>query len=113
MDSIRFPVEFLIRLTPAGLPPHHLNIEEGMVLMLLPAKPSPKQRLCSSTRIILNKATNILLYCTIASGDYAREELLILRIKIKCQGEQFVEWNRRHFPVRHAFAMTTKVRVRH
>ena len=42
----------------------------------------------------------------IASGDYAREEAHIPRIKIMRQDEQFIEWNRRQFPVRPAFTMT-------
>ena len=42
----------------------------------------------------------------IASGDYARDELFIPRIEIKHQDEQSIEWNRRQFPIRPAFAMT-------
>ena len=76
-----------------------------MVLMLLLIL-SPKQGLCNHTRLILNKATNILLYYWIASGDYAREDVLIHRIEIKHQDEQFIEWNQSQFPVRPAFAMT-------
>ena len=104
-DSTRFLVEFLNKLIPAGLPPHHLYIKKGMVLMIL-WRLSPKQRLCNGTRIIPDKASNILLYCMIASGDYAREEVLIPWVKIKHQDGQFIEWNRRQFPVRPAFAMT-------
>ncbi len=104
-DSTRFPVEFLNKLTPAGLPPHHLYLKKGMVLMLL-RNLSPKKGLCNGTRLILNKATNILLHCKIASGDHAGEEVLISRIEMKHQDEQFIEWNRRQFPVRPAFAMT-------
>ena len=88
-DSIR-SMEFQKRLTPAGFPPHHLYMKEGMVLMLL-RDLSPKQGLCNGTRIILNKATHILLYCKIASGDNAREEVLIPRIEIKHQDDQFIE----------------------
>ena len=85
-DSTRFPVEFLNKLTPAG---HHLYIKKGMVLMLLQSL-SPKEGLCNSTRLIFSKATNILLYCRIASSDYGREEVLIPRIEIKHQDEQFI-----------------------
>ena len=104
-DSTRFPVELLNKLTPAGLPPHHLYIKKGMVLMLL-RNLSPKHGLCNGTRLILNKATRILLYCKIASGDHAGKEVLIPRVELKHQDEQFIPWNRRQFPVRPAFAMT-------
>ena len=96
-------MKLLNKLTPAKLSPHH--IEKGMVLMLM-QNLSPKQGLCNGTRIVLNKATNMLLYCKIASGDYAGEEVLIPTTEMKHQGEQFIEWNRRQFPVRPALAIT-------
>ena len=71
-----------------------------------PAKPLTHARTLHNTRLILNKATNILLYCKITSGDYAREEVLIPRIEIKHQDEQFIECNRRHLPVRPTLVMT-------
>ena len=64
--------------TPAGLPPHNLYIKKGMVLVIL-QNLSPKQRLCNGTRLIINMATNIVLYNKTASGDYAEEEVLIPR----------------------------------
>ena len=76
-----------------------------MVLMLLRSF-APKQGLCNGARIIFNKDTNILLYRKIASGDYAREEVLIPRIEIRHMDEQFIEWSCRQFPVRPVFAMT-------
>ena len=104
-DSTRFPIEFLNKLTPAGLPPHRLYLKKGMVLMLL-RNLSPKQGLCNGTRLILTKVSNILLNCKIASGDHAGEEVLIPRINIMHRDELFIDWNRRQFPVRPAFAMT-------
>ena len=98
-------MEFLNKLTPSGLLPHHLYIKKGVVLTLLRSL-SPKQELCNSTRLIHNKATNILLYSKIASGDYAREEVLIPGIEIKHQDEQFIERNQHQFPVWPASAMT-------
>ena len=91
-------MKFMNKLTPAGLPSHHLHGKKGMVLMLLQSL-SPKQGHCNSTKLILNKATNILLYCKIATEDYARGSTYL-------QNWQFIEWNRRQFPIRPAFAMT-------
>ena len=106
---IKIPPDFpfLNKLIPVGLSPHHLCIEKAMVLMLM-LRLTPKKELCNGTRIILIKATNTLLYCRIASGNYAREEMLIPRIQIKCQDEQFIELNRRQFPVTPSIAMTIK-----
>ena len=88
-DSTRFSVEFLNKLTPAGLPPHQLYIEKVMVL-LFQQNLSPKKGLCNGTRITLKEASSILIYCKIASGDYTGEEVLIPRIEIKIQHEQFI-----------------------
>ena len=52
-DSTRFSVEVLIKLTPAGVAPHHLYIEKSMVLMLLRSH-SPKHGLCNNIRLILS-----------------------------------------------------------
>ena len=54
---------------------------------------SLKQELFNCTRLILNNATGIIFFCKIASGGNAREEVLISRIKIKHQGEQFFFFN--------------------
>ena len=108
-DSNRFPVKFLNKLTPAGHPPHHLYMKKCLVHMLL-RNISPKKGLCNGTLIILNKAANILFYRKIASGDNTGEEVLNARIEIKHQYYQFIEWNRRKFQVRLAFAMTINKR---
>ena len=107
-DSARCPLEFLNRLTPVELPPHQLYIGKGIFLMLQ-RNLSPKQGLCNSARLILDKATNIHPYCEIASVDYAREEELIPSIEIKHQGELCIEWNGCQFPVRPSFVMTIKI----
>ena len=78
-------------------PLHHVYMNKGMVIMLLQSL-SSKQG--------LNKVTNILLHCKIASGDYAREEVLNKRIEINRNDEQYIEWNRRQYPVKPTFAMT-------
>ena len=88
-ESTRFPAEFLNKLTPVELPLHHLYIDKGMVLMFQ-RNLSPKLGPCNGARLILDKATNILLYLSIASGDYAKEEVLIHRIEIKHLDEQFI-----------------------
>ena len=97
-------MEFVNNLTSTGLPPHHLYTRNGMVFMFL-QNLSPKQGLFNGTRLIINKATNIFLYCRITSGDYAREEVLIPRIEINRKDEQFIEWNQHRFQVWPAIAM--------
>ena len=43
-----------------------------------------------------------------ANNNNKLEEALIPRIEIRHQEDQFIEWNRRQFPVRPDFAMTIK-----
>ena len=99
-DSTKFLVKLLNKL-----PPHHLYIKKGMVPMLLRSL-APKQILCNSEKIILNKVTDIYRYCKIASEDNAREEVLISRIEIKHQNDTSIEWNQCQFPFRSVFTMT-------
>ncbi len=84
----------------------------------------------NGTRLILDKASTILLHCTIAtgannflciydpnpcntvllfcfSGDHAGEQIFIPRIELTTKDGDFpFQWKRRQFPVRPAFAMT-------
>ena len=110
---LEIPPDFQKKLNHAGLHPHKERHGPHA-----PAKPLTQARTCNNTRIIHLKASNILLYCRITSGEYSREEVLISWIKIQRQDEQFIEWNWRQFPVRPTqwciyIYTTTIVRVRH
>ena len=52
-----------------------------------PAKPLTLAMTFQQQDLYINKATNILIYCKIATKNYAREQVLISRIHIKQQDE--------------------------
>ena len=103
-DSYRFNSEYLNTLTPDGFPPHTLMLKPGIPLMLL-RNLNPKEGLCNGTRLIFNKLiSNRVLECTIVE---TKKKVLIPRITfIPLTNNSPMEWQRRQFPIKPAFAMT-------
>ena len=107
-DAFRIGVEFVNRINLPNLPPHELNLKQGMPLMLL-RNLSPIEGLCNGTRLILLEVVQgrRLLHCRIATGKFRGKEVLIPRLTLDVDKDLFpFEWSRRQFPVRVAFAMT-------
>ena len=106
-DVTRFTTEFLNSITPVGIPPHRLILKIGSPLMLL-LNINPKNGLCNGTRLI--SVNRNLLQCQFAGGENDGRTVLLPRIMFKLNDndpKEFpVEWQRREFPVRTAFAMT-------
>ena len=91
-------------LIPTGLYQLHFYIWKSIVLMLHRSL-SPKQRHCNIISLIFIKATNILLYCKIVSVDNARDEVITEMVQLMHLNGQFIECNRRQFPVLPAFTI--------
>jgi hypothetical protein len=103
-DSYRFNTEYLNTLTPDGFPPHTLMLKPGIPMMLL-RNLNPKEGLCNGTRLIFNQLiSNKVLECTIVE---TKMKVLIPRITfIPLTNNSPMEWQRKQFPVKPAFAMT-------
>jgi len=115
---IEYPPEFLHTLDCGGLPPHELQLKEGIPIMLL-RNLNPAEGLCNGTRLTLVKMHDHLLECKILTGDkkgifniYLFIIILGNRVfihRIPCTTEEgrfpFI-LTRRQFPVRPCFAMT-------
>ena len=101
-DQMRFNIEYLNSLCPSGFPPHSLDLKPGIPLMLL-RNLNPRQGLCNGTKLIYQgHLDKKVLRCTVSGSE---RTVLIPRIMFvpKPGG---IEWVRRQFPVKPAFAMT-------
>ena len=100
--ELRFNTEYLNTLTPSGFPPHSLDLKPGMPLMLM-RNLNPRQGLCNGTKLIYEgNLDGKLLRCKISGSN---RTVFIPRI-IFVPKPGGIEWVRRQFPVKPAFAMT-------
>ena len=104
---------------------HSVVLQKNLPVMLL-RNISPQEGLCNGTRMIVNKISQFLLHCTIASGTStpdsgllwvtvflagpnANSPVLIPRLDLRPDERQSgipIKWIRRQFPIHPAFAMT-------
>ena len=103
-DLLRFNTEYLHSLCPNGFPPHDLRLKTNMPVMLL-RNLNPREGLCNGTKMIYMRCLDSkLLECKIVGSQ---RTVLIPRITfIPKVGEFPMDWQRRQFPVRAAFATT-------
>lgn len=103
-----YPPEFINALTPPGTPPHVLELHVGQPVILL-RNINPPKGLTNGTRLIINSLLPNAVLCTITSpGPHQGSRVFIPRIIFKTQqsGGAVVQFTRRQFPLRVAYAMT-------
>ena len=80
-EAIDCPVAFINSLSPAGLPPHRINIKVGVPVILLKNVDLP--RLCNGTRLMVTGIHADLLEAEIMGGEYSGDSVILPKIKFR------------------------------
>ena len=102
-----YPEEFLNTLHPSGMPQHRLSLKEKSPIMLLRNLDS-SQGHCNGTRYVVNALNDHIIDATVATGIHVGKRIFIPRIPLAPSDNLFpFQMQRRQFPVRLSFAMTS------
>ncbi|XP_054269201.1 ATP-dependent DNA helicase PIF1-like [Macrosteles quadrilineatus] len=102
-QALHYPVEFLNTLELPGIPPHKLELQLGIPVILLRNLEPP--RLCNGTRLLITSLKENVIEAKILTGSAKGEEVLIPRIPITTANLPF-NFKRLQFPLKVAFSMT-------
>ena len=104
--STNFPLEFLNKQNPTGLPPHILNVKVGAVIMLI-RNINIKKGLLNGTRLIVISLHEHFIAAKILTGSSKGDIVYIPKIDLQ-NNENVLPFTmkRRQFPFIVAFAIT-------
>lgn len=106
-DSFLLPTEMMNSFEPASLPPHHLELKQGCVVMLL-RNLEQNLGLCNGTRLQVKHIGSKTLDCRVLGGEHNGKQHYIPRIPLAPPDSNSLHapFRRIQFPVRLAFSMT-------
>uniref|UniRef100_A0A183BU32 ATP-dependent DNA helicase n=1 Tax=Globodera pallida TaxID=36090 RepID=A0A183BU32_GLOPA len=104
-------IENLARMTPPGIPEHHLRVKVGSIMMIN-TNVSLEEGLCNGTRVQIRNLGKHILRCKILSGKHRGEEHDLHAARFlfggdpKAPNEGLIKCERIQFPLRPGSVMT-------
>ena len=103
----KFPTEWLNRQEKSSMPSHFLELKEGAPIMLI-RNLDPKNGHVNGSRYIVMKLSPNVIFAELVTGPKAGEKLMIPRILFHPEDKSMpFEFERKQFPVRPCFGMTS------
>ena len=105
-DANNYPIEFLNKLTPPGMPPHKLMLKPNCIVMLL-RNLDIKRGLCNGTRLRVNRLHNYVLDAEVLTGSNKGARVLLPRIRLApSDPNQPFTLQRTQFSIRLSYCLT-------
>lgn len=105
-DKQNYPIEWLHKQTPSGIPPHVLKLKVGVVVMLL-RNLDPPNGLSNGTRLIVSELRPNFIVADIISEANRGSQVMLPRMDLVCDDQTLpIKLRRQQFPILPAYAMT-------
>ena len=105
-ESHMYPQEFLNTIDLQGIPPHHLKLKSGAIIMLL-RNMNPSEGHVNGTRYVVQNLLPHVIDATAISGSNVGAKLFIPRIWLATKDATLpFEMKRKQFPVKLAYSLT-------
>ena len=106
-ESHMYPIEFLNTIELQGIPPHHLELRAGAVIMLL-RNLNPSEGHVNGTRYVIQNMLPHVIDVIAISGSNIGTKLFIPRIWLHTKDATLpFEMKRKQFPVKLVYSMTS------
>jgi ATP-dependent DNA helicase PIF1 len=99
-----FPPEFLNTLQVNGLPPHHLVLKQGMMIIMLR---NMSKTLSNGTRLKITRLWDNVIQAQVVHGKFKGEKVFIHRVSLSSGHSTLpFEFYRKQFPIKPCYAMS-------
>ena len=105
-DDLKFPPEYLNSISLPSMPPHRLVLKPGAPIMLM-RNLDPQNGHVNGARYVVKSMHKHIIHAELATGTHKGKAILLPRIYFNPQGTPWQFMQRKQFPVKPCFAITS------